>query len=222
MKTALILGGGRGIGAATALELARRGFYVVVASRTRAELDRVVAQAGGGARAIEADIGDEASVRRLMGALDSLDVLVNSAGEAVLGNLEGTAPDAFERMVQVNLIGAYRVVYHALPLLKREGGQIIQVLSRAGRRPYENALAYGSAKCALTYLTRAMAAELGPLGVRINGISPGAVATALRRAAFPSERQDLLMQPEAVAAAIAEMTGPAFSGMNGAVIDFPW
>jgi 3-oxoacyl-[acyl-carrier protein] reductase len=228
-STAVVIGGGRGIGAATARELARRHYDVIVVSRTCAEAQAVadsVSRCGVRGVAMSADICCEAQVcalfERVKTLTDSISVLVNSAGQAVLGNLAATSPGAFDVMVQTNLVGAYRVIYHAGPLLRAARGQIINVISRAGRQPYGNALAYGSSKAALVYLTRAMAAELAASGVRINGVSPGAVATDLRRSVFPDEDPAALMKPERVAALIGTLTDDACSDLTGAVIDFPW
>ncbi len=229
MSTALIIGGGRGIGAATALELGSRGYDVVVVARSLDQSAAVVEKVkahGVKSVALRADIRSEDEVRRLVdevrGFSDRVAVLVNSAGEAVLGDLASTTPAVFDAMIQANLVGAYRVIYHAQSLLRPARGQVINVISRAGRSPYGNALAYGSAKAALVYLTRALAAEMAASGMRINGVSPGAVATEMRRQVFPDEDQGRLMEPESVAALIGMLMEDAFSHLNGAVIDFPW
>jgi NAD(P)-dependent dehydrogenase (short-subunit alcohol dehydrogenase family) len=228
-RTALVIGGGRGIGRAAGLELARRGFDVVLAARHPEEIERTaeeVRETGRRALAIVADVTEEDSIRRLFAEVnafsDRLDMLVNSAGAAFLGQLSATTPDIFESLVQVNLIGPYRCIYHASELLRRSAGHVINIISRAGRVPYGNALGYGSAKSALVYLTRALSQELARDGVRINAVSPGAVATALRREVFPEEDQSSLMKAEAVAEIIGQMTEAAFSNVTGAVIDVPW
>ena len=228
-STALVIGGGRGIGAATAIELARRGYDVIVAARSpeqSASVAETVRARGVRGIAISADIRCDEQVCELFEQVkrvsSSIAVLVNSAGDAVLGNLAVTPPDVFDAMVQVNLVGAYRVIHYAHPLLRAARGQVINVISRAGRQPYGNALAYGSAKAGLVYLTQAMAAEMAASGVRINGVSPGAVATELRRAVFPDEDASTLMKPERVAALIGMLVEDPFSDLNGAVIDFPW
>lgn len=228
-RTALVVGGGRGIGRAAGLELARRGFDVVLAARHAEEIARTADEIRGmGRRALPvvADVTREDSIRRLFAEVnafsDRLDVLVNSAGAAFLGQLSSTTPDIFESLVQVNLIGPYRCIYYASDLLRRSSGQVINIISRAGRVPYANALGYGSAKSALVYLTRALSQELARDSIRINAVSPGAVATALRREVFPEEDQSGLMKPEAVAEIIGQMTEPPFSSVTGAVIDVPW
>ena len=227
--TALVIGGGRGIGAATAIELAGRGYDVIVVARTieqPAAVAETVRSKGVRGVAMCADIRREDQVcalfERVKSFSDGVAVLVNSAGDAMLGNLAATPPEVFDGMMQANLVGAYRVIYHAHPLLRAARGQVINVISRAARHPYGNALAYGSAKAGLVYLTRAMAAELAASGIRINGVSPGAVATELRRSVFPAEDPAALMKPERVAALIGMLMEDAFSDLNGAVIDFPW
>jgi NAD(P)-dependent dehydrogenase (short-subunit alcohol dehydrogenase family) len=225
---AVVVGAGRGIGAACATLFAKQGYDLVIASRTKAELEATATSAGASGvsvLAVNADVCNDASVDALAQAIARMggrvDVLVNCAGEACLGTIDDTDADAFDAMVQSNLVGPYRVIRALLPFVRQSRGHIINVLSRAGRRPYDNAVAYGSAKAAMDYVTRALAAGLGPAGIRVNGISPGAVATALRKRVFPSEDPSTLMTPAAVAAAIVQMTTPAFAAMNGAVIDFP-
>jgi NAD(P)-dependent dehydrogenase (short-subunit alcohol dehydrogenase family) len=228
-RTALVIGGGRGIGRATAVELARRGYDLIVAARHPEEIVATAKEIAGlhvRALAVTADVTQDESILKLCSQVsafsDKLDMLVNSAGTAFLGQLQSTTPEIFDAQLQVNLVGPYRCIYHATELLKRARGQVVNVASRAARIPYANASAYGSAKAALVYLTRSLSQELAEYGVRINAISPGAVATALRREVFPDEDRTRLMHAAAVAEIIGQMTEGAFSTMTGAVIDVPW
>lgn len=229
-RVAVVVGASRGIGRAVVLELARRPFRIVAAARERSALEGVAAEAAelsGVSIAVgEVDVTRESSVASLFDSVsrshERVDVLVHCAGAAILGGLADTEPAEFESILDVCLTGFYRTVFHARPLLLKAQGQVISVISRAGRRPYGNALAYGSAKAALVYLTRAMSQDLAPDRVRVNGVSPGAVATSMRRQLFPDEDARSLMAPEAIARSIVEMTGPAFSPMTGAVLDMPW
>ncbi|MEN2977489.1 SDR family oxidoreductase (plasmid) [Tistrella bauzanensis] len=228
---ALVIGGGRGIGAEAACALARRGHDVVVAARTASELDATCARLGdiapdGHHLAITCDIRRDDQARALFQRVEAvmgrLDLLVNAQGAAMLGNTAGTTPAVFDEMLTANLSGVFRAVHLARPALARSRGTIINIISRAGRQPYPNALAYGTAKAGLVYLTRALAMDLGPAGIRVLGISPGAVATRLRRDVFPDEDPSRLMRPEAVAAALAGLLDPAFADAGGTIIDLPW
>jgi len=209
--------------------LARAGYEVVVAARTPSEIRGVadeVTQLGATGWSFQVDVTDAISVAAMVARLTELgpglEVLVNSAGAAVLGTMAETPPAIFERMLSVNLSGVYQTIYQCRELLMRGRGHVINVASRAGRRPYDNAVAYGTAKAGLVYLTRALAMDLGKVGIRVNAISPGAVATALRREAVPGEDPATLLAPEEVADCVMDLLRPGMSKMTGTVVDFPW
>lgn len=224
-----VIGASRGIGFAAAHALAERNYDLIVGSRSASHLDAAAKRlrdAGASVLALTVDVTDLSSVSAFAERLDrsasALHGLVNCAGEAILGDFETTSPADFARMVSVNLTGVYAVTHALRASLRRGSGQVINVISRAGRQPYPNAIAYGAAKAGLVYLTRALAQAVAEQGIRVNAVSPGAVDTELRRNAVPIESGSRLMAPAAIGETIAELFNPAFTHVNGAVIDIPW
>ena len=178
-KAAVVTGGGTGIGAAIARRFAAEGARVVVAGRRPDPIARVAAEIGG--LAVAADIAREDQVRDLMAACDRaygrLDVLVNNAsvpGARVA--VEATDVVAWDEVMAINVRGLILCIKHAVPIMKRHGGSIINVSSR---RVSRNRSDYIAAKFARNGITEAVAHELGPLGIRVNTLWPGGVATEM-------------------------------------------
>jgi NAD(P)-dependent dehydrogenase (short-subunit alcohol dehydrogenase family) len=197
-KVALVTGGGRGIGAAIARDLAREGAAVAVAARTVAQIEAVAAEitaAGGRAVAVPADVCDPAQVRRMVeraqDALGPLDVLVNNAGGE--SGLNGTplaemALEQWEAQLRLNLTSALLCTQAALPgMAARAEGVIINIASVVGldeayfRGAYIGMGAYVAAKAGLVGLSRALADELAGKGIRVHAVCPGYVETELVR-----------------------------------------
>jgi NAD(P)-dependent dehydrogenase (short-subunit alcohol dehydrogenase family) len=191
-RTAIVTGGGRGIGAAVARALTARGVAVTVFARTRAELDRVVASRGA-ALAVAGDVRREEDVARLVAeherALGPVDVLVNDAGILLRGLAEETSPAAFREVLDVNLVGAFLCARAVIPGMKaRRRGRVVNVTSISGTTGTPEASAYNASKWGLVGLTRCLAEELRPHGVQCVAVSPGSVDTdMLRRTPFPPE-----------------------------------
>lgn len=230
-RTAVVVGGGRGIGAATAFALGKAGFNVVVAARSRDELSNVERELRKlypkqEFRSSIMDARDDDLVKTMFEDCNNyfgrLDALVNCQGIAMLGDLRQTTPRDFEHLAITNLVSVYRCIYHAVPMLETSRGSIVTVISRAARQVYPNAIGYGSTKAALVYLTQAVSLAMAKEGVRVYGICPGAVNTKMRADLFPDEDPTSLMQPEVVADAIVGLLQPHFAFANGAVLDFPW
>jgi NAD(P)-dependent dehydrogenase (short-subunit alcohol dehydrogenase family) len=202
-RVALVTGGGRGIGRAIALALARAGADVAVAARTGAELDAVAAEVRGLGRkalAVACDVAEraavEAAVDQVTGALGPVQVLVNNAGIAASAKFLDTDDALWERHLRVNLTGAFLVTRAALPgMLTARWGRIINIASVAARHGSPYVAAYTASKHGLLGLTRALALEVVTAGVTVNAICPGYVATDL---AWASARN------------IQERTGRAF------------
>lgn len=184
-KVAVVTGGGSGIGAAVARLLAREGCRVVVAGR-REDLVRAVADEVGG-MAFAADVTVAAEVAGLFDACDGrfgrLDVLVNNAGYGGGGLIAAEEMDfaAWDRTFAVNVRGPMFCIVRAIPLLRRQGGTIVNVASIAGLKPNRLQIPYGASKAALVNLTKSVADEVGVYGIRVNAICPGAVDTDLYR-----------------------------------------
>jgi NAD(P)-dependent dehydrogenase (short-subunit alcohol dehydrogenase family) len=185
-KVAMVTGGGRGIGLAVASLLAQAGAKVAIASRKKEVLEaaaREIAALGGRVAAIPCHIGRlediQNLVERVRRELGPIDVLVNNAATNIqLGPLLAATDAELSKMVEINLQGALRLIRLCAPeMCERRGGSIINIASISGLRPQESAGYYSLTKAALIMLTRSLAAELGPSGVRVNAIAPGLVRT---------------------------------------------
>ncbi len=191
-RVALVTGGGRGIGRATALELARLGAALALVARSAPELEEAAAAVraqGGQALALAVDVGDVAAaagtVERIAAELGPIDVLINNAG--MLGPLGPTAasdPAEWGQTIAVNLVGAYAYLRATLPgMLERGWGRIVNVSSGAAQGSgIHNLSAYSASKAGMDMLTRAVAAEIADSGVTINSVYPGIVETAMQAA----------------------------------------
>ena len=180
MSVAVVTGGGQGLGRAIALAFAGAGYSVAVAGRTRAPLEAVAGEIGG--LAVPCDVGDVDSVGELgAGVLESLgvpDVLVCNAGvagpTAVLWEQD---PSDWDATFRVNVNGVYLCCRAFLPgMVARGSGSVIVIGSMTGKRPLHGRTPYAASKTALTGLVRTLAWEAGAFGVRVNLISPGAIA----------------------------------------------
>ena len=177
MAHVLITGGSRGIGAAAVRAFARRGDQVVFLYEQDHAAARAVAGETG-ARAICADVSDPAAVAEAFSTLGRLDVLVNNAGICHYGLMSQTSPAVWDRIFAVNVRGMYLCINAATPLLlQNHQGCIINVASMWGQVGASCEAAYSASKGAVLALTKALAQELGPSGIRVNAIAPGVILT---------------------------------------------
>jgi len=218
---AIVTGGSKGFGRAVARLLAERGLHVIVDGRDENALDaaqRELAKVGD-VIAVAGDVTDASHVHRLVQIAEErfgrLDLVVNNAssiGRSPMPALEHLSPTVFERVFATNVYAPLHLIQHALPLLRRSGGTIVNVSSDAGVVAYAGWGGYGSAKAALEHLSRILAAELEETGVRVIVADPGNMNTQLHREAEPGVDLSDLAEPEAVApallAAIAEAREP--------------
>ena len=209
-RAALVTGGSRGLGAALAGALAAGGARVVVVARGDAELERVAAvirAEGGQAHALPGDVGDKEDIHRLAGAAAALagpiDLLVHNAstlGATPLRPLLDTTCEDLERVLQVNLVGPFRLTKAlAGGMALRGGGLVVHVTSDAGVTAYPGWGAYGVSKAALDHLARIWDAELGPHGVRFLTVDPGEMDTAMHAEALPDADRSRLASPSQAA-----------------------
>src|SRR6185503_9059973 len=158
-KSALITGGGRGIGRAIALEFARNGARVAVAARTAEQVEQVAAEIGGDAVALVCDVSDPESVARMFSRMredfGNPDILVNNAGIAESATLVNTTDELWHRHLAINLSGTFYCTRAALPaMLKRGWGRMINVASIAGKSGAPYIAAYSASKHGVLGLTR--------------------------------------------------------------------
>ena len=181
--TAIVTGGGRGIGAAVARALTSRGLCVTVFGRTASDLEAVVRQ-GHAALAVRGDVAREEDVARLLAeherVLGPADVLVNNAGILERGLVEETPPARWRAVVDVNLTGAFLCARAVIPGMKRRGrGRIVNVASISGTIGGERSSAYNASKWGLIGFTKCLAEELRSHGVQSLAVSPGSVDTEM-------------------------------------------
>jgi NAD(P)-dependent dehydrogenase (short-subunit alcohol dehydrogenase family) len=181
-KVAIISGGGTGIGAATARMFAREGAKVVVTGRRPEPLEEVAAETGG--LAVAGDTADDGHVRAAVAtaveAFGGLDVVVANAGLGFGGAAADVDDERWQRTLDVNLTGAFRLARAAIPpLVERGGGSIVLVSSVNALVSGSESAAYGTSKAAMNGLARSLAVDYGPKGIRANAICPGWVITEM-------------------------------------------
>jgi NAD(P)-dependent dehydrogenase (short-subunit alcohol dehydrogenase family) len=218
-RTAIVTGGGRGIGAASAQALTRAGAKVTVFARSAAELAAVV-ESGDAAHAVAGDVAREEDVRRLVEeherVLGSCDVLVNNAGILERGRVEELSAARWRATLEVNLTGAFLCARAVVPGMKaRRRGRILNVASISGTLGTPEGSAYNASKWGLIGFTKCIAEELREHGVQCIAVSPGSVATAML-AKTPFSPQ---MTAADVARVIAWCAGEAPDAMTGSNVE---
>ena len=187
VRTAVVTGGGRGIGEAVAGALSAAGIAVCVASRTLAEVEGVAERlraAGGAAWALRCDVTDEESVDALARAaaahLGDVDILINNAGIAGSGPLHRMSLDEWNRYFAVNATGTFLCTRAFLPgMVERKRGRIVNIASVAGLQGARYIAGYAASKHAVIGFTRSVAAEVAASGVTVNAVCPGYVDTGM-------------------------------------------
>jgi NAD(P)-dependent dehydrogenase (short-subunit alcohol dehydrogenase family) len=189
---AIITGAGRGIGRATAVELARRGYRLALASRRADDLDETARLAGGGL-CVATDVTDPGQVERLARlALDRfgrIDALVNCAGLAPVRPIVEMTVAEWREVIDTNLSSAFYLTKAVWPTFqKQKGGVVVNVSSAAARDPFPGFAAYGAAKAGLNLFGLSAAREGEPIGVRVHTIAPSAVETGMFRELMTPEQ----------------------------------
>jgi NAD(P)-dependent dehydrogenase (short-subunit alcohol dehydrogenase family) len=202
-RTALVSGAGRGIGRACALALAQAGAEVLLLSRTAKEIEEVasgIISTGGKAKAIPCDVTDSQAVKKVFAALGSLDVLVNNAGSNIPEPFVEVSEAHLDRLLDLNVRAAFIVAQAAASRMlaspNRYARAIINMSSQMGHVGAVNRSVYCLTKHALEGLTKAMALELAPHGIRVNAIAPGLTDTAQPR--YGNTEDELAVMASAV------------------------
>ena len=239
-ETALVTGATSGLGEAIAKRFAAEGARVAVVGRDAARGEAVVAAIrarGGDAAFFAADVTSDAQVQQLvagaLGRFGDLSLVVNNAGLSRAGTVVSTTPQEWEALWRINAGSAYLVSHHTMPhLLRRGAGSVINIASEAGLKGFRERAAYCAAKFALVGLTKAMAVDHSPHGVRVNCICPGTIETPMiagmiAGSADPQELKDAFLQrrltlylgtPEDVAEAAVYLALPTNRYVTGAVL----
>lgn len=239
-KTALVTGGGRGIGRAIADRLASEGARVIVTGRTESEIDDTARDLGG--VAIRMDAADRASVRAAIDTLkvrsEDIDVLVNNAGFAESVSYDRTDDDLWDRLLEVNVTSAFALSRALVPgMIERGFGRVVNIASNAGLTGYAYSMAYCASKHAMVGMTRALAVEIAKSAVTVNAVCPGWTRTkmgdeAVERIAKKTGRsleaskkalenmspQQRFTEPEEVAHVVAMLCAPGGRSIHGQTI----
>ena len=234
-KVAIVTGAGRGIGAGAALAFAEVGAHVVCAARTAEQIEAVAERVRGHGRralAISCDVMDRAQlenvVTRTMQEFGRIDVLVNNAGGTPPQEALYTSESMFEEAFHFNVSSAFLLTRLCVPhMLKGDGGAVVNISSAAGRFPIAGFVAYGTAKAALSFMTRILGHEFAPR-VRVNAIAVGAVETTALGSFIDDELRNKMsaLTPmrrigtvEDIALAALYLASPASSWVTGKVFE---
>lgn len=240
-RTAVVTGGGRGIGAAVAFALSEAGARVVVAARSRVEIEslaQALRERGRDVVPEACDVTNPASVHALAKAAGKADILVNNAGVASSAPLKAIALEDWNRLFAVNATGTFLCTQAFVPgMVERGWGRVVNVASVAGLTAGPYIAAYAASKHAVLGFTRAVAAEVAASGVTVNAVCPGYVNTEMTRqsvkrimektgksqeaalqAILERSPQKRLVEPEEVAHAVLSLCDEGARGINGQAI----
>ena len=204
MKTALITGASRGIGAAIAIKLSEQGYHLVLTGRDEKALAETQAACASD-QTVVADLSVPEDVETLFGSVERIDLLVNNAGLVKTGRIEDSSVEDWQAIQKVNVEGAFLCMQAAMKKMRAQhGGRIINISSVVGVKGYSDQSAYGASKHALLGLTKTAIEEGRESNIRVHAICPGGVATDMVKKARPDLTDfSAMIQPEDVADAVA-------------------
>jgi len=230
-KVALVTGAARGIGRAICQALVDSGATVIATDILSEELNQMALELGDKVTPMTHDVTDEQQWQSIVSAIlkkhQKIDILVNNAGILLFATLETTEPQQFRKLIDINITGTFLGLHSVIPCMKKAGsGAIVNISSAASILPNNGTGAYAASKYAVRGLTRTAALELGPFGIRVNSVHPGAVNTPMtnpqglsseemnpRYKFIPQQRG---CQPEEVANMVNFLVSDQASYCNGA------
>lgn len=227
MRTIVITGGSRGIGAAVVRRFAAAGERVYFLYEKEDALAEAVARETGSVP-IRCDVADEEQVAKAFAQIPAVDVLINNAGIVDYNPINWTTPERFRRVMDVNVTGAFLCAQAALPfMLEKQAGVILNLSSMWGFVGASCEVAYSTSKAAVIGLTKALAKELGPSGIRVNAVAPGVIVTDMVKNIAPETMENLrqeaalekLGQPEDVAEALWYLASEQAGFITGEVLN---
>ncbi|MDX6191073.1 3-ketoacyl-ACP reductase [Flavobacterium sp. Fl-318] len=188
-KNALITGAGKGIGKAIAIALAKEGVNVILVARTQSDVDQLsteISAFGVKTLALSADVSDinsiNTAVEKALAEFKTIDILINNAGIAAFGKFLDLEPAAWEKIIQVNLMGTYYATRAVLPnMIERQTGDIINISSTAGLNGNALTSAYSASKFAVLGLTDSLMQEMRKHNIRVTALTPSTVATDMAK-----------------------------------------
>jgi len=206
-RCALVVGGGRGLGRAIALQLAAADYRIALAARTQGEIEQVageIASRHGHALALPADVTQPEAVSRLaervLAEYGRIDVLVNCAGEALIRPTQENTPADFQRIIDSNLTSVFLTCRAIMPqMMRQREGHIVNIASKVGRDGAANVAAYTAAKAGVIGFSKALGLELKPYNVKVSVICPSPMDTKMRWDATPDFDPAKTIRPESIA-----------------------
>src|SRR5215471_7933089 len=199
---AVVTGAGRGIGRAIAIELGRMGATVVLAARSRTELEKTAEVIGSKARVRPTDVRRKEEIQGLF-ETGPVDILVNAAGLGVFGPVRDFKDEDFENLVETNLRGIFFTCRFVLPtMIERKRGHIINIASIAGKVGSANRAVYCATKFGVVGFTESLAEEVRQYGIRATVICPGSTDTGFSSAETAGKVRERMLRPEDVAYAV--------------------
>ena len=227
-KSAIVTGGGKGIGRATVAHLTQLGAHVIAISRTQADLDALADEYR--CQGIAADLADPASARAAMAEAGTCDYLINCAGTNVLESVLEMTDAGYDTVMDINLRATLVCAqeFARSCIAADRGGAIVNVTSIAAHRGFADHLCYAASKAGVEGATRVLARELGPHGIRVVGAAPTVTMTELAAAAWsdPAKSQPMMdrhpigrfASAEDVAMAIVMLLSPAAGMVSGSTL----
>jgi NAD(P)-dependent dehydrogenase (short-subunit alcohol dehydrogenase family) len=231
-KVVLITGGGTGIGKAAASAFIEEGATVVITGRRQSVLEETVQKLGPQAYPIAGDVGKQGEAARIVAEVirkfGRLDILVNNAGTGTMGPLAATSDEDIENTYRINVFAPLAFTREATAHLAESKGAVINISSVSSRGMMPGVVAYASSKAAVDHATRLLAAELGPMGIRVNAVAPGFTNTDIT-AGLQEDAQMMGMivgqtpmgrlgEPEDIANAVLLLSGSRAGWITGQTV----